>query len=307
MLAAVVGLAGVLGCGGAPPVDENGPDYHPTRDAILAAPVLALDVPVHGSTDDPMEYIGAICTGGGTAGKRSARAYRFVPPQTATYRFDVHADFPAVLDVLLTRPGPQENRSIACVGTRTFGVRTTLRGGEAYAVVIDGEMQAQGTYELVARRDDSAAARVRAEDPGVVAALVAHAPRLDAGRVLGTFVSAAGGARARCGGLGSGTLFTLEVAAPTTLALHAVTQFPAALEVRARGGASVACARGEPGAFEVGVTTALAAGSYVVVVDTTDVAPELFDPLTEFPVRVDVPGPGVRGAFALDAALEAAP
>jgi hypothetical protein len=278
----------------------------PTRRVVRAAPLLALDTVVRGSTEDPDPYAGAICTGGGTAGKRSAKVYRFVPPETGSYRIEVRAKFAAVVDVSLTTPGPQENRPLACLraGAGTDGAHLTLRGGETYSVTIDGVMQAQGDYEVVARRDGEwSGARVQREDPAVVGGLVTASPVLALGRTLGTLASLPGGARAACGGLGTGTLYRVKLPVAQTLALHAVTQFPAALELRdAAGHTALACARSKPGSFEVALIEALPAGAYVLVMDTTDLAPELFDPLREFPIHWDVPGAGVRGGFVLDAA-----
>ncbi len=292
-LVAVVVLASCIGATGGDAI-ESGPNYHPTRDRILVAPVLALATPVRGSTDDAVPNIAASCTGGGTAGTWSGRVYRFVAPRSATYAFAVRAEFPAVVEVAMTREGPQENRGLVCGGK---AVHVTLRGGEIYSVTIDGEMQATGAYELVATVDESATARIRAEDAAVTGALVDRAAPLALGRTFGTYASVAAGPRPACGGLGSGTVYTLDVATAGTLALHAVTQFPAAIELRDRRGASLGCARGD---FEVALALRVEPGAYVVVIDTTALSPALFDPLHGYPIAVATPGAGVRGAFTLD-------
>ncbi|HET9987271.1 MAG TPA: hypothetical protein VFQ65_02105 [Kofleriaceae bacterium] len=292
-------LIGLVGCVGSLSSEtSSGPDYHPTRDRIRAAPALVVDTPVRGSTKDPTPNIAANCTGGGTAGTWSARAYRFVPPETATYRFGIRAEFAAVIEIGMTREGPQENRDIMCTSGRETLV--TLRKGEVYSVIVDGQMQAQGTYELVVSLDGSAKARIRAEDPAIVNALVAAAPPLETGRILGTFESVAAGARPHCGGLGSGTVYRLDVATASTVSLHAITQFPASLELRDHAGASLNCARSAPEQFKVALSLPVPAGSYVVVLDTTDLAPELFDPLRGSPIKVDTPGAGVHAGFALE-------
>lgn len=152
------------------------------------------------------------------------------------------------------------------------------------------------TLELVVQLDDSADARIRPEDPARATALIAHAPRL-ASRALGTFESVPGGLRARCGGLGGSTAYAVELAAPARLALHAIAQFPVALEIRDRTGGSRACAHGEADPFEASLAAQLPAGVYAVIVDTAGLSPGLFDQ----PRDVTVPGAGVRGGFALDA------
>ncbi|HEX3762875.1 MAG TPA: hypothetical protein VHW23_29465 [Kofleriaceae bacterium] len=150
--------------------------------------------------------------------------------------------------------------------------------------------------DLVVQLDESADARIRAEDPTLAAQLIAGAPRLGR-RALGTFESVPGGPRARCGGLGGGSVYTVDVAARGTLALHVVAQFPVALEVRDRSGGSRGCARGEADPFEVSLAAPLPAGAYVVIVDATALTPGLLGQ----PHDVTVPGAGVRGGFVLDA------
>jgi len=290
---------GACACASAPLAPLGDPEP-PVLDRVRASPLLALDTPVRGSTADPAPHFGAVCTGGGTEGTQIARGYRFVAPITATYRFTLRADYAAILAIKLTRDGPQAYSELACSQRGRSDLRVTLQGGETYAAIIDGRVQAPGTFELAVTIDDSAEARIRAEDTEIARALIAAAPRLAPGRTLGSFASVAGGLRAGCGGLGSGTVYALALAAPSRLALHAAAHFPVALEVRERGGAAVGCARAEAGRFDVALAREVPAGAYVVILDVTELSRDLFDARFGSPAKVAVPGSGVSGHFALD-------
>jgi hypothetical protein len=129
-------------------------------------------------------------------------------------------------------------------------------------------------------------------------AVLAVAPRLAAGRTFDRFAAVTGGPRASCGGLGSGTVYAIEVAAPGTLALHAIAQFPVAIELRDSAGGSIGCARSSAERFEAALAPQVTPGAYTVIVDATDLAPQLFDK-RQAEVQ-DRPGSGVRGGFVID-------
>jgi hypothetical protein len=288
-----------------PPGTVESTSPHPVRDSLQRAALLEVGHEVRGSTEEPTPYAGAICTGGGTAGKRSAVMYRFVPPETATYMFTTTAEYPAVIEVAMAQLGPQENRPIVC-GGGSLGknvVRATLRAGETYGVTVDGLMQRQGAYTLAVARDTSATARIQPEQPQVVSGLLASSQLLATGTSYGVYESLAGGLRAACGGLGSGTVYRLDVKEARRLAIRAIAQFPIAMELRARDGTtSIGCARGTAlDHFAATLDDEVGPGSYLVI-DTTDLTPDLFDAITRSPIDVKTPGAGVHAAFVLEVA-----
>jgi hypothetical protein len=285
-----LGVVAMVGCAASQPTVKT---QSGSEDPLTVGRV------VRGSTAEIVsKNAGAICTGGYTVGVLSARGYRFTAPATADYRFTLRADYPALVDVRVVS-GSQRGRDLACARGTTSLV---LREGETYSVTVDGVLQARGAYQLVVEQDPYG--RLQPEDPDIARAQIAAAPPLSAGRVLGTYVSVAGGAHASCGGFGGDGLYTLDVASSATLALHAVAQFPIALEIRAATtGRVIACEQGAASHFAVNLARDLAPGRYLVVIDTTAVDSALFDPLAGFQSEVKVPGAAVRGAFSLDVDL----
>jgi len=273
------------------------------RARLDGGPLLALGAPVHGTTDDRRAHTGAIC---GVIGEPDARLYRFVPPRTASYQFTVRAEAPVAFELASTQPGSYSR--IGCNRGPAFELRAALRQGVTYTVGMVGNPGPRNGFELAIGLDESARARIRPEDPEIAGPLITAAPRLAPGRTFGVFASVAAGPRAACGGTGSGAVYTVDVATAGTLAVHALAQFPVAIELRDRAGSSLGCAAGAASRFEATVTRHVAPGSYVVVLDATDVAPELFP----YPERADpgvqasdvtAPGAAVQGGFTLDMAV----
>jgi hypothetical protein len=298
----------LAGCGAgttpapiAPSLDPA-PAWTPSRTLVLAQEVT-------GSTlraDGVVGFGG--CQGGGVAGEYSDNLFTFTPPATATYRFHVNAGYDAVLEIEAPRTARGHRTSLGCNGmkskeSRSFDLVTTLRANEPYVVIVNGRMQARGEYRLHVTTDHSKEAAIAPEDPAIVEGLVASAAPLPTGQTLGDFASRVGGARAACGGLGSGTVHTLVVdQARPSLRVRAATQFPSALELRTAAGVAVTCARSRAGSFEVEIARRLVPGSYVVVLDTTDIAPVgARDPIRDAPD----PGPGIHAAYVID--VEASP
>jgi hypothetical protein len=276
------------------PADDS--EHAPFRDV----PGLALDTAVRGTAEAPAASPEAIFRGG----PRKHGGFRFVPPRTATYRFVVRANFQAGLWIALAREGPRRFTTVGAGGGRSIELLATLAGDEPYSVIVEGQPPPGGAFELVARLDESAQARIHPEDPELARRQVAAAPRLVPGRTLGTFESVAAGVRARCGGLGSATVYAIDVAGPATLVLHAAAQFPIAVEVREPSGASLGCAHGDPDRFEVTLAPAVAAGTYLVVIDSVELAPEVFAAMNGASDGVKRPGAGVRGGFVLDVEVQ---
>ena len=289
------------------------------------APALALDVPVHSSAADQAARLREKCRNE----PLETRRYHFTPPETATYRFAMHAAYPASLVIELAHPGARDGHMFALGPDDAGELPVTLAADQTYTVIVSkrsGEspppppppppppvdlhdrrgpvdpsppLPLPSDLALVIRRDASAAARILAEAPARAEPLIASARPLTTGRTFGTFESVTGGPRARCGGLGSGTVYAIDVAAPAVLTLQVAAQFPVALELRDRAGGSRGCARGDADRFEASLAARLPAGAYVLIVDTVALAPALF----EQPRDVAVPGAGVRGGFVLDAGL----
>jgi hypothetical protein len=272
----------VAACGPAGAVDRPRTRPAPT--------VVTLDVPVRGDTHDDDGWNLAICIGGGTAGVTSARGHRFEAPHTGSYRIELAPDYRGVVEVAVDGAGRGETVSCFAVppGQRG-GVTVAMRAGTAYHLIVDGELQARGRYELVVRRDDGAPAPVRDEDPAIRAPLCAAAPVLD-GAAAATFVSVPGGLRASCGGTGSGAVHRVDIPAGGAR-LAVAAHFEPALEVRATCDAPPrSCDAAPRGSYEV-TTAPLPAGSYLVVVDTTEIVARPAD---------DHPGAGVQGAYYLE-------
>ncbi|HVK62893.1 MAG TPA: hypothetical protein VM694_00370 [Polyangium sp.] len=240
------------------------------------------------------------CTGGGVVGRFGDHVWVFTPPATATYRFRVCATNNAALDVYNPRS------SLGWVAGRNFELPVTLSGGEAYLVTVNGQWLATGDYRLAISTDVSPTALVRPEDPTIVDPLLARAKPIGLGRTFGTLESASGGVRARCGGLGSDTVYRLTIApGGRSVRLRAAAQFPVAFELRDGSGQSIACARSAQGAFDVEMTQRLAEGDYLLVLDATalsaivrkantDLIRDSYDPLHPRS------GAAIRGAYVLD-------
>lgn len=290
-----IAIAGLSGCCAAPRAELPFRMTPAGRVACAGAgdpPALVLEVPAHSSSADDAANLRTRCQDQ----RPDARSYRFTPPRTATYRFRMHADYPAGMSIGNAQTHGWDSDRIATDRETVAELRVTLREGTTYPVAVWSKraVEPPTSLDLAVELDESADARIRPEDPALVARLIAGAPEL-ARHTLGTFESVPGGPRARCGGLGGGAVYAIDVAAAGTLGLHAVAQFPVAIELRDRAGGSIGCARADPEQFDVALRTTVVAGAYVVIIDSTEPAPELVSPHD-----VKLPGAGVRGAFALD-------
>jgi hypothetical protein len=236
--------------------------------------------------------------------------YAFIPPRTAVYHFTAHTNFVADLYISEKLDGTlAANESCPIVAHCTLEARPILRAGIPYVVNIGGippdprlDIWPSGEYDLRVVVDESSAAIVRSEDPAITGPRLQSASRLNEGRKLGTFQSIAGGFRASCGGLGGDAVHVFELTETTMLRVRAITQFPAALELRDGAGASVTCVSSES-EFELEIHRLLVPGRYILVLDVRD-SSTVMDKIRRAESNDEkLTSVGVRGGYVIDVAM----
>ena len=225
------------------------------------------------------------------------QSWRFTPPVTATYRVHVDSDYDGVLAVYPVGASDPLLCNDDHGSTRQSEIESSLIGGQAYDVVVDGYYGQSGTYTLRIDMLAGSGGAVVTPPPTIVAmpenieemeARCAAATPLAIGHITGAIAASEAAAQLSCGNgaPGGDAVYRLEVAQQSALTVLATASFDLALELRegcSEHHAVVLCTDTGAGSAERLDATLAPGRTYYLVVDSPD--------------------PAGAGAFALDVAL----
>lgn len=296
--AAALALAGCVAGPTGAPVEAQAPE---TTEHQHRPPdrTLTLGVAAQGDTRSPDRRTLSTCKGSAQVGQHLDHLYGFEVKETASYRFELEPQFPAVVQVQEMARDKTWYMGLGCAAAKagSMAVLSLPLNPGFYWVVVDGyTIGAAGSYALRVTVDSSDKGALRPEHADKVEPLCDAAPPVRLGeRASGIYLSTPGGARASCGRIGGNTIHKLSLPAAARVRLRASAHFTPAVEIRATcQGAVEACARAPAGKNDIEIVQDLGAGDYFIVLDATEIAPR------DSSGANDRETAGVAGAYILD-------